>query len=141
MGGGRGRLAIVRLELTRRTDHATRALIELDRLGRRAKAAELAEAVGTSAGFLTQTLAALVARRWVRSEPGPTGGYALAVALDSISLLEVIEAVEGPTVTGRCVLEQRACSDEGPCALHEPWLRARSELLESLRRTSLSDLR
>jgi len=131
----------VRLEITRRSDLATRALIELDRIGRRAKAAELADRVGTTAGFLSQAMTPLVGRGWVRSEPGPTGGYVLAAGLDALSVLDVIEAVEGPTDTGQCVLEDRPCGEEGPCALHQPWQRARVQLLAELGGTSLSDLR
>jgi len=130
----------MRLEITRRTDLATRALLELDRLGRRAKSAELAERVGTTPGFLSQALTPVVAEGWVRSDPGPTGGYSLVADLDGISVLAVIEAVEGPTDAGRCVLEDRTCGDGGPCALHQPWSRARSVLTEQLASSSLSSL-
>ena len=67
----------MRLEITRRSDLATRALIELARLGRRTKSAELAEAIGTTPGFLSQAMTPLAAKGWVRSEPGPSGGYHL----------------------------------------------------------------
>ena len=72
--------------------------------------------------------------------PGPTGGYESAVAPARLSVLDVIEAVEGPTVTGRCVLVDRPCSDGGHCALHQPWGRARAGLLDELGRTTLADL-
>ncbi len=130
----------MRLEITRRTDLATRALLELDRLGRRAKSAELAERVGTTPGFLSQALTPAVAEGWVRSDPGPTGGYSLLADLDDVSVLAVIEAIEGPTDAGRCVLEARACGEGGPCALHQPWSTARSVLTEQLSRSPLSSI-
>jgi Rrf2 family iron-sulfur cluster assembly transcriptional regulator len=130
----------MRLEITRRADLATRAMLELARLDRRAKAAELAARVGTTPGFLAQAMTPLVSRGWVRSEPGPTGGYAAAVGLDSVSVLDVIESVEGPTDSGRCVLEDRPCAGASQCALHQPWSRARSQLLSELGRTPLSAL-
>ena len=131
----------MRLGLSRRTDLATRALLALDELGERTKAADLAELIGTSAGFCTQVLAPLVGRGWVRSEPGPTGGYTVACSIDSLSVLDVIEAIEGPTVSGRCVLENRNCEATGPCALHTPWIAARTLLLGELGSTTLGSLR
>lgn len=130
----------MRLEITRRTDLATRALLALSESGQRTKSAELAETVGTTPGFLSQALTPTVAAGWVRSDPGPTGGYTLVADLASISVLDVIEAVEGPTDAGRCVLEDRACAAHGPCALHLPWSRARSVLADELAASPLDAL-
>jgi Rrf2 family transcriptional regulator, iron-sulfur cluster assembly transcription factor len=130
----------MRLEVTRKADLATRAMLELAALGRRAKSSELAERLGTTPGFLSQVLSPLVAHGWVRSDPGPSGGYRLAVAADEVSVLDVIEAVEGPTDTGRCVLEDRPCGGGGLCALHVPWSQARTQLLAQLSRTPLSTI-
>lgn len=130
----------MRLEITRRSDLATRALIELARLGRRTKSTELAEAIGTTSGFLSQAMTPLAARGWIRSEPGPSGGYLLTADLAEVSVLDVIEAIEGPSDAGRCVLEDRPCAASGPCALHQPWQRARSQLLDELSTSSLAAL-
>ena len=130
----------MRLEVTRSADLATRAVLELSALGRRVKAAELAERLETTPGFLSQVLSPLVARGWVHSEPGPTGGYRLVVPTHEVTVLDVIEAVEGPTDTGRCVLADRPCGASGPCALHVPWSQARTHLLDELRATPLSAL-
>jgi Rrf2 family iron-sulfur cluster assembly transcriptional regulator len=130
----------VRLEITRRADLATRALVLLAGSGERLKGARLAEALGTTEGFVPQVLQPLVARGWVDSERGPMGGYAAAVELGAVSVLEVIEAVEGVTPTARCVLVDRPCVETGRCALHEPWSRARNQLLRELAATPLSSL-
>lgn len=130
----------MRLEITRRSDLATRALLHLATAGERTKSSALADAVGTTPGFLSQAMTPLVAAGWVRSEPGPTGGYTAAVDAGDVSVLDVIEAVEGPTDTARCVLEDRACAGAGPCALHRPWSSARAQLLDELAGTPLSTL-
>ena len=135
----------MRLELTRRSDLATRALLELSLAESRLKSAALAERVGTSAGFLSQAMTPLVSQGWVHSDPGPTGGYSLAVDPADLNVLEVIEAIEGPSEDGKCVLADRPCEDgfrEGsfPCALHQPWSRARTQLLAELSGTALSSL-
>ncbi|MGF1599115.1 MAG: hypothetical protein ACFCVK_19710 [Acidimicrobiales bacterium] len=51
----------------------------------------------------------------------------------------MIEAIEGPTVSGRCVLADRPCNEVGTCASHVPWLRARAQLLRELDATSVAD--
>jgi Rrf2 family iron-sulfur cluster assembly transcriptional regulator len=115
----------MRLEVTRKSDLAVRAM------------RVLAEAVGSTSGFVSQVLNPLVREGWVRSDPGPTGGYSLAVELGSVSVLAVIEAIEGPTDSGRCVLADRPCNESGTCALHVPWLRARAQLRRELDATSV----
>jgi Rrf2 family iron-sulfur cluster assembly transcriptional regulator len=130
----------MRLEITRRADLATRALLELSVTHERLKSSELAERLDTSAGFLAQAMTPLVNRGWVRSDPGPTGGYTAVAEPERVSVLDVIEAVEGPTETKQCVLENRTCASGGTCALHHPWSRARSQFLDELSATSFSDL-
>ena len=130
----------MRLEVTRRADLATRAMLVLAEQVGRVKGAELAQRLDASPGFLAQAMTPLVARDWVRSDPGPTGGYGLTADLADVTVLDVIEAVEGPTDTRRCVLEDRACLGGGPCALHQPWSRARTLLLGELASTSLASL-
>ncbi len=63
----------------------------------------------------------------------------MAVDLGSVSVFAVIEAIEGPTDSGRCVLADRPCNDAGTCALHVPWLRARAQLLRELDATSVAE--
>lgn len=129
----------MRLEVTRKSDLAVRSLCALEEANNRVKAPELAAIVGTTSGFISQVLTPLVRVGWVRSDPGPTGGYSLAAELDDVSVLAVIETIEGPTDTGRCVLEERSCDDGGTCALHLPWLRAREQLRAQLAATSVAE--
>lgn len=130
---------LVRLELTRRADLAVRALLALGD-DRRLKAAELADELGATVAFMPQVMAPLVRAGWVRSDPGPTGGYAVSVDLGAVSVLQVIEAVEGPTELERCVIADRPCTEEGPCALHEAWSAARGALLTRLAATPVGSL-
>ena len=130
----------MRLEVTRRTDLATRALLALAAAGERRKASELADLLDTSPGFLSQAMTPLVNQGWVESEPGRTGGYTAKVALEDLSVLDVIEAVEGKTDVTRCVLEDRHCATGGHCALHNSWAQARAHLLRDLAKTPLSSI-
>ena len=99
----------------------------------------MAATVGSTSGFVSQVLTPLVRAGWVRSDPGPSGGYSLIADLDDISVLAVIETIEGPTDSGRCVLADRPCDESGTCALHIPWLRARSQLRDQLDAVSVAD--
>ena len=130
----------MRLEITRRADLATRALLELAKHGGRMKSSALAELVDTTPGFLSQAMTPMVARGWVSSEPGPSGGYQVSVAPTNVSALEIIEAIEGPTDTDTCVLAGSPCNQLEPCALHAAWSNARSHLLMELRHTTLATL-
>lgn len=125
---------MMRLEVTRKSDLAVRSMQALATADARLKGPELAEIVGSTPAFVSQVLTPLVRAGWVRSEPGPSGGYYLHDRAGEVSVRSVIEAIEGPTDAGRCVLADRPCDEGGSCALHEPWLRARSQLLEELDR-------
>lgn len=129
----------MRLEITRRAELAVRAMIALaehDRTARseshNLKGGELAERLGTTQSFCAQVVAPLVRAGWVRSDPGPTGGYRLAAPLGSLSVLDVIEAIDGPTDDGVCVVQGGPCRSETPCLLHRAWQSARTELTRVL---------
>src|SRR5262245_65294054 len=129
----------MRLEVTRRADLAVRAM-SLLAAGEQLKAADLAERLDTTVGFVPQVVGPLVKAGWVRSDPGPTGGYTLVAEPEAIALLDVVEAVDGPTDTGRCVVADLPCGLEDVCALHSAWIRAREELMASLRSISIADI-
>jgi Rrf2 family protein len=130
----------MKLALTRRTDLAAKALVTLESSGSRIKSADLATALETTPGIVPQVLGPLVLSGWVLSIPGPTGGYELATPIHRISVLDVVEAVEGPVDDGRCVVAGRHCAGREPCALHEAWYRARSRMLSELAETPVSSL-
>ena len=128
----------MRLEVTRRAELAVRALAFIGRAEQRVKSASLAAELETSVGFVPQIVGPLVKAGWVRSDPGPTGGYTSRVDLSDVSILQVIEAVDGATDEGRCVLFDRLCLSEGPCLLHVAWSRARTELVGTLDSTPVA---
>ncbi len=129
----------MRLEVTRKSDLAVRSLQALAVSPERMKSPELALAVGSTSGFVSHVLTPLVRAGWVRSDAGPSGGYSLTADLDEVSVLAVIETIEGPTDSGLCVLADGPCDDAGTCALHVPWMLARAQLLTQLDATSVAD--
>ena len=130
----------MRLETTRKADLAARAMITLAPAGDPIKTSELAEALEASAAFMAHVMGPLVSQGWVTSDPGRNGGYTLAAKLTDVTVLELTEAVEGPTETGRCVVGDRPCVDAGSSALHDAWMRARKVLTDQLAITSIADI-
>lgn len=125
----------MRLELTRKTDLALAALRSLAATGRRMSAGQLATAVSTTSTYLPQAMAPMVRLGWVNSQPGPTGGYELNADLKEVSVLQVIEAIEGAVDEARCVLRGGPCAAATACSLHEPWSRARAAMVGELAKT------
>lgn len=125
----------MRLEVTRKTDLALRALRTLARSAVLRKGGELSDALGTTPAFLSQVVAPLSRAGWVRSVPGPRGGYQATERASDVSVLELIEAVEGPVPADRCVLRGQPCPAEIPCALHDAWVPARDALVDRLAAT------
>ena len=130
----------MRLEISRRADLALRAVLVLSAHDDRVKAGDLAHELDTTPGFVPQIVGPLVKRGWVRSDPGPRGGYSASSDLGHLTVLDVIEAVDGPTDVGHCVVADQPCGGAPHCALHLAWGRARDELLDQLGAVSLAQL-
>lgn len=129
----------MRLQLTARTYLALRVMKELGAQENRVAGPVLADSIGTTPLYLPQIISPLVKARWVRSTPGPLGGYQLLVALNDISVLDLVEAVEGPTTDSVCVLAPEVCPQDHVCALHHAWLHARETLTKELGRVNLAE--
>jgi Rrf2 family protein len=85
-------------------------------------------------GFLLQILRHLVTHGILHSTRGVDGGYTLERTPDQISLLQVIEAIDGP-------LSSTLPSGEGPSLPHEERLRAAIEEITLTARTQLAALK
>lgn len=129
----------MRLELLKKTELALRALLDLEDHADAGptKGATLAAQLGTTVAYLPQVMRPLVQAGWVESDPGPQGGYRITGDVSSISLLMLIEMMEGPTRDDRCVLRGTPCPAVNVCAMHGAWARARDALLAELDETPL----
>ena len=122
--------------MSKKTDIALLALQELSAHGRSMPGRELAQACDVSTAYLSQAMGPLIEAGWVVSRSGPDGGYALAPRLRKLSVLQVVEAVEGPIDQGGCVMLKRDCDAEHPCQLHHIWAQARAGMWARLARVS-----
>ncbi len=128
--------------LGRTGDYGVRAVLDVARAhgdGRR-KTREIAEAMNIPTRYLSQLLALLVRADILTATAGPSGGYELAREPGAITLLDVVEAVEGPVALERCVVRGIPCSSDGICAVHDAWSAAQDAMLERLGQTSFAEL-
>lgn len=131
----------MRLELTKKTDLAFQALVLIAAQdGKRVNGAALASELEVSGQYLPHVMAPLTRSGWVASVSGPHGGYELFSNLEDVSLLDLIEAVEGTVDDSRCLHLGPVHNSGVRCALHEPWMRAKHAMISELSSTKLSDL-
>jgi Rrf2 family protein len=131
----------MRLALTRRGDYAVRAMLALGRAGgARLSTPVMAASMNIPIRFLPQVMGDLARAGLVRSKAGRQGGYELARPPDEISLLTIIEAVEGDTRRRTCILRGGPCQRDGVCEVHRVFGSAQDALLGQLAAVSLGSL-
>jgi Rrf2 family protein len=132
----------VRLDLTRRADYAIRATLALAHAGDgvRLSARRIAADQGIPGRILPRIMTDLGRAGVVASTAGRTGGYELAREPATVSLLDVIEAVEGDTRRRTCVLRGGTCRLASACDVHNAFAEAQDALLASLSTTTLETL-
>ena len=139
-GGGR---SAVKMTLSRRGDYVMRSAIVLARAFPSDEPRKIREVVAQTAipsTFASQILADLVRAGLASSRAGRDGGYRLVRPPADVTVLEVVEAAEGPLHAERCALGDGPCHWESVCPLHETWVQATAALRELLARTSLAEV-
>ena len=122
----------MQLELSSEGRYALRALIYLALVGEQATADRVSAEAHIPRRLLARILAKLSHAGLVQSEQGRGGGSRLARPAGKITLREAVEAIEGPFGVIRCIIEDRACGEGAPCALHEAWEEGQKAILEYL---------
>lgn len=131
----------MRLFLTKRGEYGIRLLLHLAaHPGQRMTAGELAEACEVPAGNVPTIVNILARSGILMCSPGRGGGCSLAREASDISMLEIIEALEGQLEISRCLLDSRRCHDRDPeCAVHKAWSSGRDAAIRALSETTLAD--
>ena len=130
------------MQLTRAADYAVRLMIHLAVLppGVRASRVALAEAGEIPEHFVGKILQTLTRAGLITSHRGVHGGYILAQTPESVTLLDVVEAVEGPTQLNVCVQPGLNCSRKPWCPAHFVWLEAQEAMTAVLRKATVAKL-
>src|SRR5208282_3070426 len=90
--------------------------------------------------FLAKILQELARDGFLHSSKGPRGGFRLRQPAGEISMLQIIEAVDGTGRYGRCIGGSPECNDRAPCGMHDSWKTLRSRIIEYLEGTTVADL-
>lgn len=127
--------------MTRQTDYAIRCLLYLSQHPNEVKVVdEIARAKSIPKVFLAKILQKLSRAGIVRSYRGVKGGYELAKKPRNISLLDVIESIEGPVALNICAIDKKLCSLSNTCSVHPVWVKLREETEKRLRKYSFERL-
>ena len=90
--------------------------------------------------FLSKILQQLVKNNLLFSMKGPTGGFRLAKSSDDITLIEIIEAIDGLGVFNKCGIGFKQCNDKKPCPIHDEYKKVRTQVENLFRSKNLEDL-
>ena len=127
--------------ISRRLDYGLQLMIALaQETENKAQAtAVLAERLQIPLPFLHQIGRSLIQGRLIKATPGPHGGLRLNIAPEDITLLQVVETLEGPVCIAPGLEDDGTSSSEG-CMTTPVWCELQSRLTEHLSAVRLSEL-
>ena len=130
------------MELTRKGEYAIRGIVYLaaqpeDKI---CLLSDIATAVDVPATFLAKIFQQFSKIGLVKSYRGTGGGFVLGRAPDKITLLEVVEAVEGPIMPNKCVITPGECPRDVFCNVHPVWKRVQAQVCNVLEGITLKEL-
>ena len=128
------------MQITRQADYAIRAVLYITKLGenQRASTSQVAQEQRIPPSFLAKIISQLSIAGLLQTSRGARGGVTLAKAPEEISLLDVVEAIDGPIALNECVHEQDSCAFGDECPLRSIWCDAQDDLVSRLRATTFA---
>lgn len=102
--------------------------------------ADIATRSGTPKPYLAKIMSSLSQKGLVCAKRGYHGGVTLARSPQDISLLEIVEAVEGEHWLGDCLIGFEHCAKHFTCPTQVFWKRIRLEITSELRQISLAEI-
>jgi Rrf2 family protein len=132
------------MQITRQADYALRAMLYLARQygdkDTRAATSQIAEDQEIPASFLAKIISQLSIAGLIQTSRGAKGGVRLARKPEDVSLLEVVEAIDGPITLNECVHDPSVCSFGDNCPIHAIWCQAKAELVRKLKEATFDKL-
>lgn len=129
------------MQIIRQTDYAIRCVLYLAEHPNEVKVVnEIARSKSIPKVFLAKILQKLSKAGIVRSYKGVKGGFELAKRPKDITLLDVIEAIEGPVAMNICAIDKRLCNMSNQCSVHPVWVQLRQDTERKLRKYSIDRL-
>lgn len=129
------------MEISRRTDYAIRLIAALASSdGKPLSVRAAAEAQDVPYAFARSIQHDLVVSGLIASRRGAHGGMVLCKDPDELTLLEVIESVQGPIGLAICSREEGWCPRDAHCVFHQVWCGADEMLRGYLPSVSFKEL-
>jgi len=130
------------MKLSAKARYAVRILLDLARHQDEGpvRVADISGRTGVSARFIEQILKPLKKAELVTSTRGATGGYALIVPPEDISLARVIRIIEGSLCLTQCCENPKVCTRSSHCRSHRAWVRVTQVMEAELEGISIKDL-
>ncbi len=130
------------MQLTREGDYGIRSVLYLARQPYKkiSFVTEIAEEYKIPRSFLAKILQKLVKAKIVRSYRGVKGGFSLARQAKDISVLDVMEAIEGKLALNLCLVDKKKCDFSRHCPVHQVWGRAQAKVAEVLQKSNFEDI-
>ncbi len=130
------------MQITRQADYAVRAVLHLSKMDQdqRAATSQVAKEQHIPPSFLAKIISQLSIAGLLHTSRGARGGVTLARKPEKISLLEVVEAIDGPIMLNECVGETSTCTFDDDCPLRPVWCEAQEELVNRLKNTNFQHL-
>ncbi len=127
---------------SRACEYAVRGLVEMARHPEQTSwtIPEVAEQSINAGPFFSQDLSITGEGGILNSTKGRQRGFSFARSVDKIFLIEIVQIIDGPTLTHDCALGLPNCNDDNPCPFHVQWKRVRVPLIEALSQESLAHL-
>lgn len=126
------------------SEYAIRVLVHFAKAGQDQvlKISRISQSTDVPPAYLAKVLQCLVKENFLKSEPGPTGGFSLKVDPSKLSIYEVLEAVDDfpKSKFSGCVMGLRECHDRNPCVLHYTWVKAKNKIFNILESATIQDL-
>jgi Rrf2 family protein len=128
------------LRLSKKTDYALIALTYIAGTGKAASARDIAERHDVPVELMAKVLQRLVQRGVLRSQQGIHGGYQLSRRPDTVTVAEVVEAIDGPLQLTVCGTTDERCEQFSKCNIKDPLHRIRDRIIGALMACTVAEL-
>jgi Rrf2 family protein len=101
---------------------------------------KISDNLNISFHFLTKILQVLTQNKIMESYRGPNGGVNLIIPANKITILEIVQLIDGVHIFHKCILGLPTCDDKHPCPLHDQWTFYCQSLKKNFSETTIENL-
>ncbi len=130
------------MQVTRECDYGIRSVLYLARqpFKKVSYVNEISEEYKIPRSFLAKILQKLVKAKIARSYRGVKGGFSLIKQAREISVLDVLEAIDGKMAINVCITDKKKCNFSKNCPTHSLWVTVQSKMVDVLKKTNFEEL-